>query len=196
MGDAIHDISSGSPALLAGCAFGLVALLLGHILNSSTNRTTWTLAGTGVGARALTPHRQTAPVAQAAIAAQVHQPFNAHGHLAPQISFHPDLVDRLPQLFLLAFGQIPDFGVRSHTGCAAYLKSAAAPDSVNMSQSHPDMLLYGQVDACYSCHSITPKLVVLAQHKPAILADCDAYAKDQYKPAISPGAACALDHCR
>src|SRR5690625_6197903 len=84
MGDAIHDISSGSPALLAGCAFGLVALLLGHILNSSTNRTTWTLAGTGVGARALTPHRQTAPVAQAAIAAQVHQPFNAHGHLAPQ----------------------------------------------------------------------------------------------------------------
>src|SRR5690625_5914628 len=169
MGDAIHYISAGSTAQLAGCAFGLVALLLVHILNSSTNRTTWPLAGTGVGARALTPHRQTAPVAQAAIAAQVHQPFNAHGHLAPQISFHPDLVDRLPQLFLLAFGQIPDFGVRSHTGCAAYLQSAAAPDSVNMSQSHPDMLLYGQVDACYSCHSITRKMDVFRTLYPAVI---------------------------
>src|SRR5690625_6828379 len=107
--------------------------------SSSTNRAPRTLAGTGIGARTLAAYRQATTMTQTAIAAKIHQPFNAHVHFASQITFNPDVINRLAQLLLLTFGKVPDFGFRGDTGCAAYFKSAAAPDSVNMCQSHPDM---------------------------------------------------------
>src|SRR4030042_653386 len=45
------------------------------------------LARARVGARALAAHRQPAAVPHAAVAAEVHQPLDAHRHLAAQIAF-------------------------------------------------------------------------------------------------------------
>src|SRR6516165_1702717 len=46
----------------------------------------WPFAGAGVGVGALAPNRQALAVAQAPVAAQVHQALDVHGHLAPQVS--------------------------------------------------------------------------------------------------------------
>src|SRR5262249_46798220 len=43
-------------------------------------------AGPSVGMGALSAHRKAAPVAQAAIAAEIHQPLDIHGDFAPQIA--------------------------------------------------------------------------------------------------------------
>src|SRR5215469_67483 len=45
-----------------------------------------TFAGPSIGMSALSAHRWAAPVAQAAIAAKVHEPLDVHGDLAPQIA--------------------------------------------------------------------------------------------------------------
>src|SRR5215469_11184725 len=52
------------------------------------NRFCRTLAGARVGVRALAAHRQTAAMPQPAIAAQIHQPLDVHGHFTPQVAFH------------------------------------------------------------------------------------------------------------
>src|SRR5688500_6559501 len=44
------------------------------------------LAGAGIGMRTLAAHRQTAPVTQPAIAAEIHQPLDVHRRLAAQIA--------------------------------------------------------------------------------------------------------------
>src|SRR5215472_3957503 len=45
-----------------------------------------TFASPGIGMGALAAHGKTAPVAQAAIAAEIHQPLDIHGDFAPQIA--------------------------------------------------------------------------------------------------------------
>src|SRR5664279_533354 len=70
------------------------------------------LAGARVGARALTTHGQTLAMPQAAIAAEVHQPLDAHRHLAAQIAFDGVTANQLAQLVHLRVGQVLDFGRR------------------------------------------------------------------------------------
>ena len=62
------------------------------------------LAGAGVGVRALAMDRQPAAMAQAAIAAEVHQALDVHRRLAAQIAL--DLVVAVDR-----FADLQDFGV-------------------------------------------------------------------------------------
>src|SRR3712207_3474679 len=55
-----------------------------------------TLAGTSVGVGPLATNRQALAVTQAAVAAQVHQPLDVHGHLATEVTL--DLVVGLDDL--------------------------------------------------------------------------------------------------
>src|SRR6185295_2232962 len=67
------------------------------------------LAGPRVGVGALAAHRQALAVAQAAVAAEVHQPLDVHRHLAAQIAL--DLVvavDHLADADDLVIGQLVD----------------------------------------------------------------------------------------
>src|SRR6185437_5781538 len=59
--------------------------LLRHLLLAG-DRHRLALAGAGVGVRALATHRQAAPMAQSAIAAEIHQPLDVHRHLAPEVA--------------------------------------------------------------------------------------------------------------
>src|SRR5690606_6227455 len=45
-----------------------------------------TLTGAGIGARALPPHGQAAPVPQTAVASNIHQPFDILLNLTPQVA--------------------------------------------------------------------------------------------------------------
>src|SRR3954470_6421349 len=87
-------------------AFCASAILLGHFLLAG-DRLGGALAGAGIGVGALAADRQALAVAQAAIAAQVHQPLDVHRHFAAQVAF--DLivaVDDFADLDDLGFGQI------------------------------------------------------------------------------------------
>src|SRR5215469_2974882 len=58
-----------------------------------------TFAGPGIGMGALPAHREAAPVAQAAIAAEIHQPLDVHGDFAPQIPLDDIIaIDHFTQL--------------------------------------------------------------------------------------------------
>src|SRR6185503_1444448 len=65
------------------------------------------LAGAGVGVGALAADRQAFAMAQPAIAAEIHQPLDVHGDLAPQIALdHVVAVDHLADLQHLLIGQL------------------------------------------------------------------------------------------
>ena len=51
------------------------------------------LAGARIGARALAAHRQALAMAQAAVAAEVHQPLDAHRHFAAQVALDGERAD-------------------------------------------------------------------------------------------------------
>ena len=62
--------------------------LLGHLLLAG-NRHRLALTGTGVRVGPLTTHRQTFAMAQAAVAAQIHQALDVHRDFTPQIALDP-----------------------------------------------------------------------------------------------------------
>src|SRR5437016_9185997 len=45
-------------------------------------------ASARIGMRTLTPHWQATAMPQPPVAAEIHQPFDIHGNVAPQIAFH------------------------------------------------------------------------------------------------------------
>src|SRR5262249_46170663 len=65
--------------------------------------------GAGVGVRALTAHRQPAPMPQPAIAGEVHQTLDVHGDLAPEVALDSVVaVDALADADHLIVGQRVD----------------------------------------------------------------------------------------
>src|SRR5580765_3812498 len=68
-------------ALVAMSAQSLFLLLLG-----AGDRLARSLAGAGVRASALAAHRQSLAMTCAAVAAEVHQPLDAHRHFPPQVA--------------------------------------------------------------------------------------------------------------
>jgi hypothetical protein len=90
-----------------------------------------TLAGTCIGAGALTAHRQATTVAEAAIATDVHQTLDVHRGFAAQIAFDRELRDLIANLFKIAVRQIFDLLGVSDTSCFANLASAGATNAKN-----------------------------------------------------------------
>src|SRR5258708_24428973 len=89
----------------AGFAIFVPSGLLRHRLLAG-DRPGRSLAGARVGVRALTAHRQTLAMAQAAIAAEIHQPLDVHRHLPPEIAFDGEFaVDELADAQDLVLGQ-------------------------------------------------------------------------------------------
>src|SRR6188472_924174 len=72
------------------------------------DRTPWSLAGAGIGSRSLAAQRQTATMANAPVAAEVHQPFDAHRHFAAQVAFDRHLADLAADRIEVRFRQILD----------------------------------------------------------------------------------------
>src|ERR1051326_5818428 len=71
------------------------------------NRFRRTLAGARVGVGALPAHRQAATMPQPAIAAQIHQPLDVHGHFASQVAFHDVVaVDDFAKLGHFVIGEL------------------------------------------------------------------------------------------
>src|SRR5437660_7605570 len=111
------------------------------------------LAGARVGVRALAAHGQAPPVAQAAVAADVHQPLDVHLGALPEVALDLALtLDDLADAVELRLVQV----AHAHVGADLRLLEdgvrARAPDSVDVRQSDLDPLVDRQVNADYTSH--------------------------------------------
>src|SRR5690606_20175369 len=110
------------------------------------------LAAAGVRLRPLAPDRQAAPVEQAAVGADLHQPFDVLRALAAQVALDLPLLDRLAQLDDLLLGQILDLHVGVDPGLAEDLPGSGATDPEDVGERDFDPFPVGDVDAGDSCH--------------------------------------------
>src|SRR5438128_2913028 len=119
------------------------------------------LAGAGVGVRALAAHGQAFAMAQAAVAAQVHQALDVQAHLAAEVTL--DLVALLETLadpVDLVVGQVLGPPGRIDLGQGADLPRAGVADPVQVRERDLDLLLTGKVDSGNSRHSLPLPLLV------------------------------------
>src|SRR5678815_383455 len=87
--------------------------LLGHALGERDGAALLgPLAGAGVGAGALAAHGQALAMPRAAVAAEVHQPLDAHGHFAAEVALDAELAHLLADLVHLGVREILDLGRR------------------------------------------------------------------------------------
>src|SRR5574343_1126031 len=76
-----------------------------------------TLTGTSIGTRALTTARQTLAMAEATVAAKIHEALDVHRDFTTQIALDGELGDFVTQTFHVSVGQIFDLGRTRDTGC-------------------------------------------------------------------------------
>src|ERR1700723_2017924 len=112
------------------------------------------LAGTGIGARALAAHRQPLAMPDASIAAQVHQALDVHGHLAAQITLDPEFGDLGPRRGDLRVRQILHLDVVLHAGGVANAHGPAVSNADNVGQADDHMLVPRYVDAGDTRHLV------------------------------------------
>src|SRR3546814_1019289 len=89
--------------------------------------------------RSLPVNRQTAPMTQPAIGAEIHQPLDVHRDLTPQIALDRVVaVDRLTDLDHLVLGQIADAALDRDADPPADLLGLGAADPMNVGQRDLD----------------------------------------------------------
>ena len=97
-------------------------------------------------------------MAQAAVAAQVHQALDRHAHLAAKVALHHELADFGAQALDFRLGQVDDTGRLVNARRLAHLAGTGTANAVDALQPDPDMLLGRQVDASNTRHVAVSKL--------------------------------------
>jgi len=78
-------------------------------------------------------------MAEATIAADIHQPLDVLTHTAAEISLHPVIgINELAQAYHLCLREILDVGVGIHLCPVQDLLAAAVPDPIDVGQSGRD----------------------------------------------------------
>ena len=100
-------------------------------------------------------------MAHAAIAAEIHQALDAHGHFTAQVALDRESADFLAQLVHLRVGQVFDLRRVCNAGSVANLLRARAADTVDRSQRDGGVLMVGNVYPSDTGHKrrpfVTPK---------------------------------------
>src|SRR3954452_17269342 len=141
-----RDVLADAPAS-ALRSTGRRHLLLRRLLLARDLHALRSLPRAGVGLRVLSPHGQAAPVAHAAVGADLLQALDALGALAAQVALDREVaVDALAQAGDLVLGEIPDVGVRGDVGLLEDLGRGRRADPVDVGQADLDALVEGDVD--------------------------------------------------
>src|SRR6185503_15845759 len=136
--------------------FSATAMLLGHFLLAGDGLGR-TLAGAGVGVGALAANRQALAVAQAPVAAQIHQALDVHGDVAAQIALDQEvMVDQFANLDDLGFRQVADPAAGIDPQPCDDLVGDVRADSVDVAQADFDALLGRDIDAGDTCQDASP----------------------------------------
>ena len=89
---------------------------------------------------------------QATVAAEVHQPLDAHRDFTAQVAFDHKLADFVTQLFQLAVVQVLDLLVGRYTRLLADFLCAWTADALDRFQADHGVLMVGDVDPGDTCH--------------------------------------------
>ena len=105
-------------------------------------------------------------MADAAVAADLHQSLDVERHVAAQIALHVKVfVDVFAQLDLVVLGQVLDTGVRADARGGENLLCGFTADAVDIGQTNFDSLLFRQVNTSYTRHVfVAPPLSRYAKH--------------------------------
>src|SRR6185369_4104320 len=120
------------------------------------------LARACVGAGPLAAHREVAPVPQAAVAADLHQPLDIHRDLLAEIAFHAALLfEHAADLPDIVFGEILDPDVGAHARRTEHVVRALPPDAVDVGKADLDPLGPREIHTCNTRHRLPLPLLVL-----------------------------------
>src|SRR5689334_2671840 len=121
------------------------------------------LAAAGVRLRPLSVHRQAAPVADAAVRADLGEPLDRLLPVATEIALGLELrVDVVAELRDLFVGQVLDLRVRVETELRGDLARGRLADPVDVGQPDLEPLLVRKVDSGDACHSANPAFACAA----------------------------------
>jgi hypothetical protein len=91
---------------------------------------------------------------QTAIATQIHQAFDVHCNIAPQVAFdHVIAVDRLTDLQDLCVGQVVNPPLAGDANLAANLLGELRANAMNILEGDDDAFLRRNVNACDTSHA-------------------------------------------
>jgi hypothetical protein len=113
-----------------------------------------TFAGAGIGAGALTAHRQATAMTKTAIATNVHQALDVHRGFAAQVTLDGVQADLIANLFKIAISQVLDFLAVSNATSLADFASASATNAKDGRQADFGMLMRRNVDTSDTSHSV------------------------------------------
>ena len=119
------------------------------------NRAPRTLAGARIGAGALAAQRQSTPVPDAAIGAEIHETLDVHGDGTAQVALDGLSGNGITHLFDLGLAEILDLRVRLDAARRADLARRAPADTVDCRQGNLGMLVRWNIDSGYTGHSDT-----------------------------------------
>ncbi len=121
-----------------------------------------TFARPGIGLGALTPHRETADVADPTIALDALQALEVHAEFAAQVTFDHVLaiLNRVNDLRKLRFGQIlgPDGSV--NVRAFENLERIDRPDAIDVTERNINALVRWYFNPNDACHKLTLTLFV------------------------------------
>jgi hypothetical protein len=96
-------------------------------------------------------------MAQASVAANIHQSLDVHGNLPPEIAFDPHFfIDDVTQAIDLIVRQVPNPGVRIDSGSLEKLLTRVQSDTVDVRQCSFDSLVPGKINSRNSGHILSP----------------------------------------
>src|SRR5262249_55668096 len=115
------------------------------------------LAGTRVCVRALTADRQVLAVAQAAIAAQIHETLDVHGDFAAKIALDAVLaVYGFADAHHLVIGELIDTAIGRNADLFANLPGLGAADPIDVGERDQHSFLGRNIDAGNARHGHSP----------------------------------------
>ena len=108
----------------------------------------------------LTANRHSPSMTKATIATQIHQPFDVHGDLSPQVTFHlvitiDDSTDSVDLLFCQKIG----LGIPVHIGLVQNPLRRGTTNAINVGKSYLNSLIFWQINACNPCQWL-PSVII------------------------------------
>jgi hypothetical protein len=111
--------------------------------------------------RSLPVHGEPAPVAQASIRSNLHEPLDIQGHRFAQVPFdHPVPLDDISDAYHFIFRQVLHFRIEIKARFLTDLGSSALPNSINVGQTDLNSLIQWQIHSCDSSQFLTSLLAL------------------------------------
>src|ERR1700722_7175087 len=115
------------------------------------------LAGARIGGGALAADRKASPMPQPTVAAEIHQPLDIDGGLAPQVAFdHIVTIDNFANLQHFLVGQLCDPAFVGNPDLCHDFAGLRGPDAVNVLKADKHALIGWYIDASDTGQDRTP----------------------------------------